>query len=109
MCLLKESLYVLKYSPRLQYKKFDDFLRQMGFQLSSYLGCVYILKREEEFVFFLPLYLWDILIASQYRNELEELQQKLNIEFKMKDLGLVRWILGMEIYRDQTIRILRLS
>lgn len=66
-------------------------------------------QKKEEYVVFLLLYVYDILIANQYKDELEELKQILSSEFKMKDLGPMRHILKMNIQKDQMIGILRLS
>jgi len=55
--------------------------------MCTYNSCVYILKREEEYAVFLLLYVNDILIAIQYKDELEELKWRVSPEFEMKDLG----------------------
>ena len=44
------------------------------------------------------LYVEDILIVNQYKDELEEIKGKLSSEFEMKHLGSVRHIVGMNIY-----------
>jgi hypothetical protein len=36
VCRLKESLYVLKQSPRQWYKRFDSFMISRGFKRSNY-------------------------------------------------------------------------
>nr|KYP77070.1 Transcription factor EGL1 [Cajanus cajan] len=42
--LLEKSLYGLKQSLHLQYKKFNDFLLSLGFLKSNYNNCVYCVK-----------------------------------------------------------------
>lgn len=46
---------------------------------------------------FLLLYVDDILISNQYKDELEEFIQRISSKFEMKDLGPTRRILGMDI------------
>ena len=41
VCKLKKSLYGLKQSPRMWYKKFDTFIRGLGFTKSKAYHCVY--------------------------------------------------------------------
>lgn len=50
----------------------------------------------------------DILIASQYKDELQEIKRKLSSKFEMKDLGPARHLLGMDMQTDQTVGILHL-
>lgn len=47
------------------------------------------------------LYLDDILIASIDKTQIEKLKTALSREFKMKDLGSAKRILGMELVRDR--------
>jgi hypothetical protein len=42
VCRLKESLYVLKQSPRQWYKRFDSFMISRGFKRSNYDKFVYL-------------------------------------------------------------------
>ena len=108
VCLLQKSLYGLKQSPRQWYKKFDDFLMRMEFRRCSYDSCVYIWGEEEDLVYLL-LYVDDILMASRDKQRIDELKMKLSSEFEMKDLGVARRILGVDIVRDQTKGVLRLT
>ena len=48
----------------------------------------------------LVLYVDDMLIAARDRSEVDKLKSLLSLEFRMKDLGTAKRILGMEIHRD---------
>ncbi|GJZ67186.1 retrovirus-related pol polyprotein from transposon TNT 1-94 [Tanacetum coccineum] len=52
---------------------------------------------------------YDMLIASQSLDEIEKLKTRLKSEFKMKDLGEAKMILGMKIVRDRKLRKLCLT
>jgi len=49
---------------------------------------------------YLLLYVGDMLIASNSRYAIDKLKKNLSFEFKMKDLGEAKKVLGMEIQRD---------
>jgi len=49
---------------------------------------------------YLLLYVDDKLIASKSRSAIDRLNKDLSFEIKMKDLGEVKKVLGMEIERD---------
>ena len=101
VCLLKKSLYGLRQSPRQWYKQFDEFMLGIKFIRCSYDSCVYLKMKKDQVVVYLLLYVDDMLIASKSVQDIQELKQKLNSEFEMKDLGEAKRILGMAIVRDR--------
>jgi len=100
VCKLKKSLYGLKQSPRQWYKRFDSFIRGKRFTRSHYDLFVYYNKLPGGEYIYLLLYVNDMLIASKSRFAIDKLEKDLSTEFKMKDLGEVKKVLGMEIERD---------
>ena len=71
-----------------------------GFKRSRYDSCVYI-KFVNGSPIYLLLYVDDLLIAAKSKKEISTLKPMLSSEFEMKDLGVARKILGMEIGRDR--------
>ena len=67
------------------------------------------MRKEEQCVRFLLLYVDDILIASSSKDEISMLKKRLSLEFEMKDLGIARRILRIDIVIDQMKRKLFLS
>lgn len=51
----------------------------------------------------------DMLISSKDMNDLQRLKKLLKIEFEMKDLGITKKIIRMDIKRDRAKGILTLS
>lgn len=47
------------------------------------------------------LYVNDMLIATKGMYDISLLKSQLSNEFEMKDIGVVKKILGMEIYKDR--------
>ena len=109
VCLLQKSLYGLKQSPRQWYGRFDQFMISNGYHRSKYDSCVYHEIINSGGALYLLLYVDDILITGKNISHIEKLKNLLNREFKMKDLGSVKRILGIEIVRDRAAGTLFLS
>ncbi|GJZ84557.1 retrotransposon protein, putative, ty1-copia subclass [Tanacetum coccineum] len=109
VCLLKKSLYGLKQSPRQWYRRFDEYMLSNGFKRSSYDSCVYYRSYAPGEYIYLLLYVDDMLIACKSKAEIGSTKSLLKKEFDMKELGEAKKILGMEIVRDQSSKILRVS
>ena len=109
VCKLKKSLYGLKQSPRQWYKRFDNYMTQLGYVRSPYDCCVYQNSPVSGSRIYLVLYVDDMLIVAKNKSDIQKLKGCLSAEFDMKDLGVARKILGVEIYRDRKQRKLFLS
>nr|GEW47634.1 retrotransposon protein, putative, Ty1-copia subclass [Tanacetum cinerariifolium] len=109
VCLLKKSLYGLKQSPRQWYKRFDEYILSNGFKRSSYDICVYYRSYAPGEYIYLLLYVDDMLIACKSKAEIGSTKSLLKKEFDMKYLREAKKILGMEILRDRSHKILRVS
>jgi hypothetical protein len=71
-------------------------------------NCIYVNFKGKDFTI-LVLYVDDILLASSDKNMLYETKSFLSSNFDMKDLGDASYVLGIEIHRDRTKGVLRLS
>jgi hypothetical protein len=87
---------------------FDSFMISNDFKRSQHDSCVYI-KFVNGSPIYLLLYIDDMLIAAKSKKEIATLKEKLSSEFEMKDLGVARKIIGMEIGRDRKSGLLFLS
>ncbi|GKA72573.1 retrotransposon protein, putative, ty1-copia subclass, partial [Tanacetum coccineum] len=109
VCLLKKFLYGLKQSPRQWYKRFDEDMLSNGFKRSSYDSCVYYRSYAPGEYIYLLLYVDDMLIACKSKAKIGSTKSLLKKEFDMKELGEAKKILGLEIIRDRSCKILRMS
>ncbi|GKD47455.1 retrovirus-related pol polyprotein from transposon TNT 1-94 [Tanacetum coccineum] len=109
VCLLKKSLYGLKQSPRQWYRRFDEYMLSNGFKRSSYDNCVYYRNYALGEYIYLFLCVNDMLIACKSKAEIGSTKSLLKKEFDMKELREAKNILDVEIVRDQSRKILRVS
>ncbi|KAL1223418.1 Retrovirus-related Pol polyprotein from transposon TNT 1-94 [Cardamine amara subsp. amara] len=109
VCLLQRSLYGLKQSPRQWNLRFDQFIKSQGYSRSEYDPCVYLKCYKEDCYVYLLLYVDDMLVAAKDMKEIIKLKTILSSEFEMKDLGAASRILGMDISRDRSKGVLKLS
>ncbi|GKA66082.1 retrotransposon protein, putative, ty1-copia subclass, partial [Tanacetum coccineum] len=90
-------------------KRFDEYMLSNGFKRSSYDNCVYYMSYAPGEYIYLLLYVDDMLIACKSKAEIGSTKSLLKKEFDMKELGEAKKILGMEIVRDRSRKILRVS
>jgi hypothetical protein len=93
---LKKSLYGLKQAPKAWYGRIDSFLTSLGFTKSKANSNLYFKIMDDEPVILL-LYVDDMFLTGE-ENLITECKQILAAEFEMKDLGLMHYFLGLEVW-----------
>ena len=78
----------------------DSFMISNEFSKTNYDSCVYFRKIADGSFIYLLLYVDNMLVPTNYISEIKKLKAQLSKEFEMKDLGVVKKILGMEILGD---------
>ena len=109
VCKLKKSLYGLKQAPRQWYKKFESVMGEQGYRKTTSDHCVFVQKFSDDDFVILLLYVDDILIVGRNVSRIDSLKKQLSKFFAMKDLGLVKRILGIRIERDRASKKLYMS
>ena len=66
--------------------------------------CVYIKQHKDKYVL-LSLYVDDILITSNDFEFVQTIKRWLSSTFEMKDMGETSYILGINIHRDRSNRL----
>ncbi|KAJ0703042.1 putative RNA-directed DNA polymerase [Helianthus annuus] len=103
VCKLVKSLYGLKQAPRKWNEKLTNVLLSVGFVQSCCDHSLYTLSKDSVFVILL-VYVDDIIITGNNNNEISQIKKLLSDSFKIKDLGILRYFLGLEIvYNDEGI------
>ena len=97
VCRLKKSLYGLKQAPRTWYDIIDSFLSSLGFTKSKEDSNLYY-KVEDGNPVMLLLYV-DMFVTGM-DGLIADTKRKLASEFEMKDLGMMHYFLGMEVWKN---------
>ncbi len=107
-CRLRKGLYGLKQGGRLWYVRLDQAFQTMGFKRIESDRSVYVWERQGSKVI-VPVFVDDITIACRSKDAIAEVKALLGKEFKLRDLGPTKFLLGVEIIRDRKRRTLQLS
>ena len=78
------------------YTRLSDFLLFIGFRASKVDTSLFILSDGSN-IFYLLVYVDDILLTGSNSAMLHHLIQLLSFEFKLRDLGAVHYFLGIEV------------
>ncbi|KAH9763832.1 retrovirus-related pol polyprotein from transposon RE1 [Citrus sinensis] len=100
VCKLKKSLYGLKQSPRAWFGKFTKAMVRFGYNQSNSDHTLFIKKRQGK-ITALIVYVDDMVVTGNDEEETEALQKYLSREFEMKDLGALKYFLGIEVSRSK--------
>lgn len=98
VCKLKKTIYGLKQSPRLWFCKLTTTLIQDGF-LQSKADHSLFTKTSSTDITIILIYVDDLMICGSSNDEINNLKAMLSSHFHMKDLGNLRYFLGIEIDR----------
>eukprot|EP00253_Pinus_taeda_P007357 PITA_07357 len=97
VCRLKKALYGVKQAPRAWYERIDSYLMKLGFTRSEVYPNLYF-KVEDDNPLILVLYVNDLFLTS-VDPHIHKCKRELASEFEMKDLGLMHYFLGLEVWQ----------
>jgi hypothetical protein len=100
VCKLNKSLYGLKQASRNWYSKFSEVLIDFGFTHSTADPSLFCLNREFGSVYLL-LYVDDIVLTGSDLRLMNLVKDLLHNHFKIKDLGRLKYFLGIEVARSK--------
>ena len=99
VCRLKRSLYGLKQASRQWNKELNKFLFSLGFIQSKQDYSLFTRNLDGEFVVIL-VYVDDMVLTGTSRTQIDHIKAALDKAFTIKDLGDIRYFLGIEVIRN---------
>ena len=84
----------LKQSPRCWNEKYCDHLKSAGFKESGADPCVFI-QSEQSNMKLIAVYVNDLILIAKTSSEIQQMKEGLSNTFKMKDMGHLRYCLGI--------------
>ncbi|CAA7020467.1 unnamed protein product [Microthlaspi erraticum] len=100
VCRLKKSLYGLKQAPRCWFAKLRTALIGYGFK-QSYSDYSLFYLRKEGIEIYILVYVDDLVIGGNDSKAIGDFKQYLGECFHMKDLGKLKYFLGIEVARNK--------
>jgi len=100
---LNKALYGLKQSPREWWLTMRDLLYSLGFEACNLDPCIFVLVKDGV-KSYIGLYVDDLQITGNYLKQINEIKGQFNTRFQMKDLGLVSYMLGLEIKMNTKLK-----
>jgi transposase InsO family protein len=106
---LKRTLYGLKQSGRRWYQKLTwIFVDSMGFIRCDVDQAVFF-KRADSDLTIVVVHVDDCTVAATSLRLIDDFKARLRAHVEVTDLGELHWLLGIEIKRDRTHRLIHLS
>ena len=102
MCRLRRSLYGLKQSPRAWFGRFSSVVQEFGMLRSTTDHSVFYHHNSSGQCIYLVVYVDDIVIIGSDQDGIQKLKQHLFTHFQTKDLGKLKYFLGIEIAQSSS-------
>jgi Reverse transcriptase (RNA-dependent DNA polymerase) len=96
VCKLNKFIYGLKQSPRAWYDKLSHSLLSHNFVKSSADSSIFV-QHSGDIIIIILVYVDDIIITENNEKKIKNVKNYLKNEFDIKDLGKLKYFLGIEI------------
>lgn len=101
VCKLKKSSYGLKQSTRSWFKRFGKAVKSYGYYQSEADHTMFFKHFIEGKIAILIVYVDHIILTGDDNAELDKLKKRLADDFEIKDLGTLKYFLGLEFARSE--------
>ncbi|GMJ03309.1 cysteine-rich RLK (RECEPTOR-like protein kinase) 8 [Hibiscus trionum] len=100
VCRLRKSLYELKQASKNWFQKFSGSLREIGFTQSGADNSLFTYMQGPFFTTIL-VYVDDVILAGNDPVTIKHVKSHLDSMFRIKDLGKLKYFLGIEVARNK--------
>lgn len=100
VCYLRKSLYGLKQSPHVWFEKLTTILLEFGFVRCKSDYFVFV-KKNQRGCAILIVYANHMVISGSDEEGIHKTKDRLKSSLHIKDLGQLRYFLGIEVLRDE--------
>jgi hypothetical protein len=100
---LCKALYGLRQGGREWYEHLCRIMSQLGFTMCRVENAVFYRHKDGNFLV-IAVDTDDMLMAGSVRKAIEDFKSELSARVKIKDLGDVHWLLGIEVARNRKMR-----
>lgn len=108
-CLLQKALYETKQAARQWNNKLNRHLKKQGFNTTTAEDlCVYIRESSDEYSI-IVIYLYDLMLFCNTKEDIKMIKSALKSEYSIKELGDLKFCLGMELYRNHNDRLIKMN
>ncbi|KAG7578844.1 Zinc finger CCHC-type [Arabidopsis thaliana x Arabidopsis arenosa] len=101
VCRLRKSLYGLKQAPRCWFAKLVESLLKYGFSQTKSDYSLFVYSKKGITLRIL-VYVDDLIISGNSQEEIKTFKNYLSTCFHMKDLGFLKYFLGIEVARNSS-------
>ncbi|KAK1411971.1 hypothetical protein QVD17_32863 [Tagetes erecta] len=101
VCKLVKSLYGLKQASRQWNEKLTITLLEIGFKQSTSDYSLFV-KTDNDMICVLLVYVDDIVLTGNNLDELKRIKSWLSSKFLIKDLGKLKYFLGIEVFETDS-------
>ncbi|RVW26625.1 Retrovirus-related Pol polyprotein from transposon RE1 [Vitis vinifera] len=102
VCRLRRSLYGLKQSPQAWFGRFSSVVQEFGMLRSTADHSVFYHHNSLGQCIYLVVYVDNIVITGSDQDGIQKLKQHLFTHFQTKDLGKLKYFLGIEIAQSSS-------
>jgi Reverse transcriptase (RNA-dependent DNA polymerase) len=106
VCLLNLALYEMKQSAKLWANTNANSLKSIGYTKSKHDNALWFRRTDRTYV---TIHVNNFKVYAANRRIIDTVKQQIMNLFLMKDLGLIKFYLGMKIDRNRKMRTIQLT